>query len=513
MIEALSGILFGIGFSFIILFFYSFLKRRNRMSGIFSLICLTIAIYVVGYAFELHSINVEEIKFFLKIEYFGLSFMFALWFMFIYKFYYNRDLSLKFCMLLFLIPLLTLFFVVTNEYHHFFYIDVSAVHYNGFIIARLKKGPWYYVHILYSYTLLTAGLIYIYKAWRHSPHQRQTQFLILFFGTLFPGVMELFYLAGLSPFGLDMTPFSISVLAICYYIVLFRYGFFELDEIIRNVIFSEIREGIIVIDYRKRLLDFNHAAWKVFDWIDAKNIGTDLTHFADAKEIIEQTGSVFEIQVMQKGEPRYYEFRITEIMERNTIQGYVYIMRDITEQKKLIQELENMASYDYLTHLFNRGRFMKEAETEALRAKRYNHCLSMLMIDIDFFKKINDKYGHLAGDEVLNSIARVCKERIRRTDIIGRYGGEEFAVLLTETDIKDAKIVAEDIRRHIEKMETNYFGNKIKVTVSIGISTGNESEEIDVLQLINKADIALYDAKNSGRNRVGSEWEIRGITG
>jgi diguanylate cyclase (GGDEF)-like protein len=108
-----------------------------------------------------------------------------------------------------------------------------------------------------------------------------------------------------------------------------------------------------------------------------------------------------------------------------------------------------MANIDPLTELFNRRRFMEQAHIEVSKAKRYGRNISVLMIDIDNFKNINDRYGHLAGDKVLVTIAKECKSRLRNSDVIGRYGGEEFVVLLIETDLQKAYLVAESIRQRI----------------------------------------------------------------
>lgn len=503
MTSTLSNIFFVVGFCFIIFFLYSLSKHRNRVSGLFSLMCLSIAIYVIGYGFELRAQDGEQIMFFLKLEYFGAPFMTAFWLLFSYKFYYNRNPSLRLNIMVMLIPVLTLFFSVTNEYHHLFYADVSAVQYDGFIIARLTKGPWYFVNMVYSYLVLLVGAAAFYKAWRHSLYMMRTQSLLLFIGTLCPGIINIVYLAGFSPYGLDLTPFGLSVLAVLYYIALFRYEFLELGEIIRSVAFSEISEGIIVVDDKRRVIDFNNAAQKVFSCLEPKNIGMDLASFEETRRLAEQKSNSFEMKVDLNGYQKYYEFRVTDLKEKDEKLGSVFFMRDITKQKEIIRALDHMASYDPLTQVYNRRRLVEEAEKEALRVKRLNICLSVLMMDIDFFKKVNDVYGHLAGDEVIRSVANACKERVRRTDIIGRYGGEEFVILLPGSDLEDALDIAEEIRKHIEEMEIVFFENRIKVTVSIGVaSAGISKEETNIMQVINNADMALYHAKNNGRNRV-----------
>ena len=124
------------------------------------------------------------------------------------------------------------------------------------------------------------------------------------------------------------------------------------------------------------------------------------------------------------------------------------------------------------------------------------------MLDIDLFKNINDNYGHVAGDTVIKAVAKECKERLRPSDIIGRYGGEEFLFLLPSTNIESASIVADNIRQIIEKMKVPFNNEVIKLTVSIGVSSYFGFGDAELKDLIHNADIALYKAKNNGRNRV-----------
>lgn len=175
---------------------------------------------------------------------------------------------------------------------------------------------------------------------------------------------------------------------------------------------------------------------------------------------------------------------------------------DITERKNLELELEKQAHSDFLTGLFNRRYFLEKAEAELVRSQRYESDLSMLMIDVDYFKKINDAYGHKAGDVVLQMIANIFQSTLREVDIAGRLGGEEFAVLLPETCIDEALDVAERLRSKIA--ETNVLIDHalhVSVTISIGVSTKLSPNE-DLDDLLCRADLGLYEAKAGGRNIV-----------
>lgn len=163
--------------------------------------------------------------------------------------------------------------------------------------------------------------------------------------------------------------------------------------------------------------------------------------------------------------------------------------------------LYEMAVTDGLTKLFIRRHFMQRLDDEIRRAGRYGHEVSLLMIDIDHFKKLNDTHGHQAGDKVLIEVSKLIRRSIRSTDMAGRYGGEEFCLMLPETNTTGAMIIAERLRKEIESITVNYFDVELKCTISIGIGTfprdGSDSAE-----LIRNADKALYQSKEAGRNRV-----------
>jgi diguanylate cyclase (GGDEF)-like protein len=178
------------------------------------------------------------------------------------------------------------------------------------------------------------------------------------------------------------------------------------------------------------------------------------------------------------------------------------VVRERTlELEQAMQRAELLAMTDVLTELLNRRAFFEYGEKEYGRATRYHNTLSLIMFDLDGFKEINDQYGHAAGDAVLVAVAQATSHMIRKADTAGRIGGEEFAILLPNTDLQTAVDLAERLRRSFEELTILVGRSFIKITASFGvvaIDIGNETLD----ESLNRADMALYRAKESGRNRV-----------
>jgi len=179
------------------------------------------------------------------------------------------------------------------------------------------------------------------------------------------------------------------------------------------------------------------------------------------------------------------------------------IHQDISYRKQMEKELEFRARHDYLTDLFNRIELEKECQEEITRARRYQHSFSVFLLDIDHFKQINDKYGHLSGDQVLKQFAAFLQKTVRNTDYVARYGGEEFVVILPETSLKKAEELAERLRIKTTELTISLKQTDIKVTVSIGISSYPEHGE-SYEKILEAADTAMYQSKTGGRNSVCS---------
>lgn len=192
------------------------------------------------------------------------------------------------------------------------------------------------------------------------------------------------------------------------------------------------------------------------------------------------------------------------IVQNGTTLGYLTTFMDITEHKEMAQSLKKLANTDELTGLNNRRYFNHLLKNEVNRTERSGHALSVLVLDLDYFKKINDTYGHMNGDLVLKEFARNCMSVLREIDVMGRMGGEEFAIFLPETNREGSEVLAERIRQQTHDLVIQSLdAQAISITVSIGIATYDTLSGDDSLEkFLHRADQALYRAKRDGRNRV-----------
>ncbi|GAA5316760.1 MAG: GGDEF domain-containing protein [Candidatus Pelagadaptatus aseana] len=225
--------------------------------------------------------------------------------------------------------------------------------------------------------------------------------------------------------------------------------------------------------------------------------------FSLGKESAHHVDYRLNLQQESLGELTFSRSRRFAEPELETIEGLI---------SALIFPLRNAVHYrqallsalrDPLTGAGNRAGMDQSLEREILLAQRYEQPLSILAIDIDFFKNINDKFGHVCGDDVLKEVAQSIAEVTRQTDMTFRFGGEEFMVILSKTDLQGASLIAERVRKFIESLQVESHKELIKTTVSIGVSTLHQGD--DNTSLFDRADKALYRAKRSGRNRVVTE--------
>ncbi|ADN08477.1 GGDEF domain-containing protein [Sulfurimonas autotrophica] len=194
----------------------------------------------------------------------------------------------------------------------------------------------------------------------------------------------------------------------------------------------------------------------------------------------------------------YADLKITPLFDENkTIQNFVATSTDITSRIKMEKKLKKLATIDSLTKIYNRYKIDEAINIQIARYRRYKEPFCIFMFDIDNFKTVNDTYGHDAGDRVLKALSRLVSNHIRTTDIFGRWGGEEFVIILENTSKEEAFVITEKLRKIVE---VSVIDGKYKITISIGVAQYEESESRE--ELVKKADKALYRAKENGRNQV-----------
>lgn len=297
----------------------------------------------------------------------------------------------------------------------------------------------------------------------------------------------------------------------------------QLSEAKYRSLFENVSEGIFIAQLDGRFLDINPALARIFghktpaEFLRAHH-DDRLWPFIDGDEqdrlfgALAAHGQVTHLQLRMRrwtGELIWVEVNAHASPDpKHTMTTVEGTLSDITERKRILEELRHLATVDGLTGLFNRRHFMELCERELHRARRYRLDVALLMLDADLFKAINDTYGHDVGDEVLRVVARLCLHQMREADIIGRLGGEEFAILLPQTSLPDALGVAERLRKAIAQTTLPLAdGRMLRFTVSIGVGAG-AAQTVTLQDLLKIADRALYAAKRQGRNQVVSHLDL-----
>lgn len=287
-----------------------------------------------------------------------------------------------------------------------------------------------------------------------------------------------------------------------------------------ELLLNSAGEGIYGVDLEGKCTFINPAAISMLGFSKDELLGSkshDLFHHhhGDGSIFPKEACPIF--HTLRDGTPRKLEdvfirkngelfpvhMTVTPMLEDSRIVGAEVIFQDISQRKAMEQELLRLATTDPLTGAANRRRFMEQLEMELARIKRFGKPASFLMMDIDHFKNINDSYGHAVGDQVLQHFSEWTRQRLRRIDLYGRLGGEEFGVLLPGTDLAGAMQFAEQFRKGIAETPVQTSKGEVRFTVSIGIA------EFDIVDpapesIMVRADVALYRAKEGGRNRVES---------
>lgn len=489
---------------------YASRQRQTHLAQTFSILMLATSIWIICYFFGLSSPTLTAKIFWLRFKHLGSATTPVIWFIFSLQFtkrsHWLKNRLLGFSLAAFVF--LTWVVVFSSDYHGLMWNQVWIK--PGFPEEEVIHGLYYWFYLGITYFLVVASSIIYIHFFIQSPTLYRKQALTMVIGSLVP-------LLGSIPFvffGLDMVPFLDET--ILFFLVsdlffswsIFRFRSLDIIPIAHHMIVQKLMSGIIVLDHASRVIEINPVAEQIFDQTPDQVIGKP------AKEVLIPLAPVFrprflqnergiELSLGSEDNLKYYLVNNSPIQDqKGRFSGNVLLITDITQRKLTEIQLQVASISDDLTKAYNRGHFFHLAEMEHSRAQRYKKPMTIMIMDLDHFKDINDTYGHLIGDQVIKSVADNIKNNIRKSDIFARYGGEEFVCLFPEISYEDAIQAAEKIRKTIEDASVVLGAFAIKTTISAGVYYYHSDHPTLLLDCVARADQAMYISKQQGRNRI-----------
>ena len=372
------------------------------------------------------------------------------------------------------------------------------------VYLRNHAGPAFWVNIVYSYVLMAVSTgVLMRHRWshRHGLFRRQSAVVIL--GVCMPWLGSLLLVLNLTD--RDMTPVTVSLAAFVFSYSILRFRLLEVAPIARDLVIERMSDGVLVVDAAGVISDVNPMGRRLLGIADVDPVGKHFTaclHHQPKLASMLRTSTAGRVEVQLSTKPLLYVDITVSTLEDHKHQtiGALALVRDITDRKHLEAELERLAAVDPLTGIGNRRHFDEAVERELQRRARTGKPLSIALIDMDHLKQVNDRGGHSAGDVALQFLAQVMKRSARTIDVPARIGGDEFALLLTDTSAEDAAAAMERMRRDLRRM-TDADERLNGISISVGIATAtHEANTPDAITRL--ADAALYRAKTGGRDRI-----------
>lgn len=477
-------------------------RRRAPEAPLVCLLIVSVAIYCIGYAGEVSQTTLAGAEFWLHVEYLGLPWLPALWVLLARK---HNGLRSKFWVLL-VVPFIAFIGQFTNSFHGLFDQSVRLMARPPFWVVVVVRGPIAWLFLAYLYGSLFYGVWLYLSRFRTSSRLFRKQSAIFAASGLPPLVAYLIYLGGWSPWGLDIAPAAMAISGVLAYFAIVKLECFNLVPMARSLVFNIMRDAVLVTDLQHRLVDYNPAAKNLLPCLGNITLGDDVIAGSSHSPVLEQAfhdpDHAHTVDLQPGGDLLHFEVRSLPLCIEEQQAGWAVILADITAQVRLVHELRRDAETDELTGVANRRSFVTGIERESARFRRRGSIFSVLIMDVDRFKDINDRFGHAAGDKVLSTVAERTLLCLRRDDLLSRFGGDEFAILLPETGADGAWQVAERIRSAVADEPLRDEDQALPMSVSIGVATSNSEYADDWALLVAEADSALYRAKGAGRNRV-----------
>jgi diguanylate cyclase (GGDEF)-like protein/PAS domain S-box-containing protein len=499
-------------------------NRRDPIARWFAATLLFMLSWAVGYVFELMSVSREQMIFWANLQFVGAGTAWICWWETARRYLGVRPPSRPITVLIWAIPAVTLVLAFWNPGEVFRGDAEVLAGAAPFAVLDPKYGAWYRYVFMPEVALLNAATLFILiRAALRAPSFLRRQYMLLLIALTLPLASTLQYVFGLGLWPhYNLTVAVSGVSGILLAVGLFRWRLFNLVPLARSLVVENLADGVIVADNAGLVADVNGAAESIFgvkrrDAV-GQPVGELLYHHDDLCDLllkgscgdasVEGGNSRSEMALAGNSEIRHYGLTGSPVLWHDgQVLGRAVVIHDVTERVRLAERTRVLANTDDLTGLVNRRRFLEVAAKELERNIRYGYKTSVALFDIDRFKEVNDTYGHRAGDVVLAQIAKTCLKAFRRVDLVGRFGGEEFAVLMPETDLQEALLACERLRETIEQLEMSVDGSTCPVNVTVSAGVVEFDECLDECRggldsVIARADGALYEAKAQGRNTV-----------
>jgi diguanylate cyclase (GGDEF)-like protein len=439
-------------------------KGRTPIVRLYTLLSTVLAVYLFGYLMELNSQCLESLLFWNQVQYAALPFLPALWFLvaFLYTRVVpgnDRRIRMRMTVAILMVPTVTFLVRATNRLHGWYYSSTTMQPGEFFPVLRLGKGPWYFAQSLFVACCFIAAVAVYLRNRRHLTSGRRYGFGFMLAAALVAVAGHVLVLLDPVGTGLDFSALLLPWALGLQLPAILRFDFLSVRSLAREVVFQYASDGIVVVDDRFCLTDWNDAARRILPALASVQPGGSVEALfpgiaASRRMEPAPTGSVDAVTVLAPlvtAEERHYSVRVVTIRDRaGATVGALIQLVDITAEERERAVLLERASTDDLTGLANRRSFLEQAEVEFQIARRRGISCAVAMLDIDHFKQVNDTRGHAVGDEALRFLAQALRSHLRRTDIAGRLGGEEFAIMMPATDQAAALQVAEKLRIHVE---------------------------------------------------------------
>ncbi len=382
--------------------------------------------------------------------------------------------------------------VVTGPWHRLYHVDPRMVTRGPLAVIAFERGPLYFAWVAYTALALLVATALFVRVWVRSRGAERAGASLLVAASVLPWLGSVIYLTGRSPWGIDTSPAFLAFTSGLLYLGIVRHALVDVVPVARELVFERMRDAVIVVDPAGVVLDRNPAGAALLVRLGEGRLASLAARDADDADEAEAVSV----------DGRSYDARAVELVDRHGGPlGRALVIRDVTRQAQLEATLRALATTDGLTGLANRRHFLDQAERDVAQARRTGGRFGIAIFDVDAFKAVNDAFGHHVGDEVLRAVAAATYGGVRASDLVGRYGGEEFAVALPDLEPGGAAAVGERLRAGVAALEVPVGAQVVRVTVSVGLAVGRGSD-LHLETLLVQADAAQYRAKQAGGDRV-----------